>query len=49
MRYGAEGKDYFWITDYSPKIIMHPYRKDLEGKSPSEYGAEDRELFREFA
>ena len=49
MRYGAEGKDYFWSTDYSPNIIMHPYRKDLEGKSPSEYGAEDRELFREFA
>ena len=49
LRYGPEGKDYFWITDYSPKIIMHPYRKDLEGKDPSEYAVEDRKLFREFA
>ena len=31
MRYGREGKDYFWIQDTIPKMIMHPYRKDLNG------------------
>ncbi|HRI48078.1 MAG TPA: cache domain-containing protein, partial [Ignavibacteriaceae bacterium] len=29
LRYGDESKDYFWITDYMPKMIMHPYRPDL--------------------
>lgn len=31
LRYGREGKDYFWITDLQPLMIMHPYRKDLNG------------------
>jgi signal-transduction protein with cAMP-binding, CBS, and nucleotidyltransferase domain/predicted metal-dependent phosphoesterase TrpH len=31
LRYGAEGKDYFWIQDLRPRMIMHPYRPDLEG------------------
>ena len=25
LRYGKERKDYFWITDTSPTLIMHPY------------------------
>ena len=29
LRYGEENKDYFWITDQHPNMIMHPYRKDL--------------------
>jgi signal-transduction protein with cAMP-binding, CBS, and nucleotidyltransferase domain len=37
MRYGKDGKDYFWISDMSPKMIMHPYRKDLNGKSLVDY------------
>ena len=32
LRYGAENKDYFWITDMHPKMIIHPYRLDLNGK-----------------
>lgn len=32
MRYGPEGKDYFWINDMHPFMVMHPYRPDLEGK-----------------
>lgn len=32
MRFGSENKDYFWITDYVPNMIMHPYRTDLNGK-----------------
>ncbi|MEK6793792.1 MAG: DUF294 nucleotidyltransferase-like domain-containing protein [Spirochaetota bacterium] len=29
MRYGPEVKDYFWITDMHPRMIIHPYRTDL--------------------
>ncbi len=32
IRYGPESKDYFWINDTYPRMIMHPYRPDLEGK-----------------
>lgn len=31
LRYGKEGKDYFWITDLHPRMVMHPYRPDLNG------------------
>ena len=31
LRYGPELKDYFWINDMHPRIVMHPYRPDLEG------------------
>jgi PAS domain S-box-containing protein len=36
LRYGPEGKDYFWINDTHPYMIMHPYRADLEGKDVTE-------------
>ncbi|PLX12734.1 MAG: histidine kinase, partial [Marinilabiliales bacterium] len=29
MRYGEENKDYFWVIDLHPRMIMHPYRKEL--------------------
>ncbi len=32
LRYGPDGKDYFWINDTHPRMIMHPYRPDLVGK-----------------
>lgn len=32
LRYGPEGLDYFWITDMHPRMVMHPYREDLEGR-----------------
>jgi PAS domain S-box-containing protein len=32
LRYGPEGKDYFWIQDLQPRMIMHPYRADLNGQ-----------------
>ena len=32
LRYGPEEKDYFWLQDLTPKMIMHPYRGDLDGK-----------------
>jgi PAS domain S-box-containing protein len=35
LRYGPEGKDYFWIQDTQPRMIMHPYRTDLNGQDLS--------------
>jgi PAS domain S-box-containing protein len=37
IRYGDEGKDYFWITDMEPVMIMHPYRTELNGENISSY------------
>jgi CBS domain-containing protein len=41
MRYGPMGKDYFWIIDYHPTMLMHPYRPELIGRDLREY--RDRE------
>ncbi len=30
IRYGSEGKDYFWIIDTLPTMVMHPYRTELK-------------------
>ena len=32
FRYGQENKDYVWITDHQPVMIMHPYVSELEGQ-----------------
>jgi PAS domain S-box-containing protein len=32
LRYGREMKDYFWIHDMYPRMVVHPYRPDLNGK-----------------
>lgn len=37
LRYGPEGKDYFWINDLGPNMVMHPYRTDLDGKDLSRF------------
>lgn len=37
LRYGDDHKDYFWINDTTPTMIMHPYRPDLEGRNVSEF------------
>ncbi len=37
LRYGPQRKDYFWLQDMTPRIIMHPYRPDLEGQDVSEF------------
>ena len=37
LRYGPEGKDYFWINDMQPKMMMHPYRTELEGQDLANY------------
>lgn len=49
MRYGPEGKDYFWINDTRPFLVMHPYRPDLEGTDISQYAdPSGKKLFVEF-
>jgi signal-transduction protein with cAMP-binding, CBS, and nucleotidyltransferase domain/predicted metal-dependent phosphoesterase TrpH/PAS domain-containing protein len=37
LRYGNEGKDYFWITDLNVQMVMHPYRTDLNGRDVSDF------------
>jgi PAS domain S-box-containing protein len=37
LRYGSENKDYFWITDMQPRMIVHPYRQDLNGKDLNDF------------
>lgn len=37
LRYGREGKDYFWITDTHPRMVMHPYRPELNGQDLTGY------------
>ncbi|MCK5693668.1 MAG: cache domain-containing protein [Bacteroidales bacterium] len=37
IRYGGEQKDYFWIIDKQPIMIMHPYRPELVGNSMINY------------
>ena len=37
MRWGDEGKDYFWITDMHPTMIMHPYLPELDGQDLTSY------------
>ncbi len=49
LRYGEEAKDYFWITDLQPLMIMHPYRPDLDGKDLTQFKDPDgKALFVEF-
>ncbi len=37
LRYGSDEKNYFWIIDTQPVVIMHPYRSDLEGSNVAEH------------
>jgi PAS domain S-box-containing protein len=49
LRYGEESKDYFWITDMEPKMIMHPFRNDLNGKDLSNFkDPHGKKMFVEF-
>ena len=48
LRYGTEEKDYFWITDLAPRMIMHPYVFELMGQSLNNFADPDGvRLFRE--
>ncbi len=49
LRYGSEDKDYFWINDMHPKMIMHPIKPALDGQDLSDFKDPDgKYLFNEF-
>ena len=49
LRYGGEEKDYFWISDLTPRMIMHPYRPELEGQNLASFSdSSGKHLFLEF-
>ena len=37
IRYGRENKDYFWIIDLHPTMIMHPYTSELIDSDLTDY------------
>jgi PAS domain S-box-containing protein len=37
LRYGHENKDYFWLQDMQPRMLMHPYRPELNGTDLSDF------------
>lgn len=41
MRFGKRNKDYFWISDLEPRLLMHPYRADMEGGDLRRYADRD--------
>ena len=44
IRYGDDNKDYFWVIDLEPVMIMHPYLPELEGQDLSNYRDQDGKL-----
>jgi len=44
LHYGRESKDYFWIIDMHPNMVVHPYRPDLEGTDLSGFGDPEGKL-----
>ncbi len=50
LRYGYEFKDYFWITDQQPRLVMHPYSKELIGRDLTNYeDVEGKRIFLEMS
>jgi len=48
LRYGSDKKDYFWITDLTPIMIMHPYFHELIGENLKDFADPDgKKLFLE--
>ena len=49
IRYGETLKDYFWITDQYPRMIIHPYRSELNGADLSQFrDSNGKTIFVEF-
>ena len=49
LRYGSDGKDYFWINDMHPTMVMHPIKPALNGKNLSDFkDPNGKHLFNEF-
>ncbi|WP_287152426.1 methyl-accepting chemotaxis protein [Candidatus Solincola tengchongensis] len=37
LRYGPEMNDYFFIIDFRPTMLMHPFKPEMEGSDLSDY------------
>ena len=37
LRFGEALKDYVWINDMTPEMVMHPYRPDLVGQDVGDF------------
>ncbi|MEJ5187015.1 MAG: cache domain-containing protein, partial [Candidatus Geothermincolales bacterium] len=37
LRYGPEEKDYFFVIDFRPVVLMHPFKPEMEGSDVSDY------------
>ncbi len=49
LHYGQAVKDYFWINDMHPRMVIHPYRNDLNGRDLTDYIDPDgKHVFVEF-
>ena len=49
LRYGPENKDYFWINDTRPYMVIHPYISELNGRDISNFkDPKGKRLFVEF-
>jgi len=49
LHYGQEMKDYFWINDMHPRMVIHPYRTDLNDRDLKDYVDPDgKHVFMEF-
>jgi methyl-accepting chemotaxis protein len=50
LRYGEEQDGYFWINDYQPVLLAHPFRPDLVNTDVSNYRDPDgKAIFVDFA
>ena len=50
LRYGPENKDYFWINDLHPTMVMHPYKPEMDGQDLTDNkDPNGKHLFIEFA
>ncbi|MCK8824660.1 methyl-accepting chemotaxis protein [Fuchsiella alkaliacetigena] len=41
MTFGPDNLDYFWIQDYHPNMIMHPFTPELDGEDISDFDDPD--------
>ncbi|MBI5558595.1 MAG: cache domain-containing protein [Deltaproteobacteria bacterium] len=48
LHYGPDNKNYYWINDMQPRMVMHPYRPELENQDLSAFSdASGKHLFTE--
>ncbi|MFO7707933.1 MAG: methyl-accepting chemotaxis protein [Desulfobacterales bacterium] len=50
LRYGPKNEDYFWVNDLHPRMVMHPYKPEMDGQDLTENkDPNGKRLFVEFA